>query len=280
VITFSDRCFGILAGSGSTDSTNRNPETSAAGATCVRSHAAETGVSPTLAEAACGWVFTGELVAALTRLGRMPVIYETIGAYGGNARIEQYKNGEIAWHEDLQVPKIEPGVLGGRYIDTVCLMLKRVEKEGRKDFDRAGVWSREARAGGKRLTMLSMGHIFPDEISSTEIGKLFSSAVWNAGFRHSRPEIACDRGDVIVHIGYQHPPDDLLRLAKKCGARAVYVSVRPDRDFTRDKDVIWIDPMWDWPDACVQLEGYDIPILAASGVINGSIAWEIYRLAR
>ena len=56
------------------------------------------------------------------------------------------------------------------------------------------------------------------------------------------------------------------------------MSVRPDRDFTCDKSVIWIDPMWDWEDACVPLDGYDVGLLAASGVINGSIAWEIYRL--
>jgi hypothetical protein len=246
-------------------------------------------------------VFTGELIAALTRLGRMPVIYESIGAYGGQSRITQYKNGEIAWHEDHKVPKIEPGVLGGRYIDTVSAMLRRVEKEGRKDLDQAASWAREAR----RRYMLSMGHILPDEISKTEIGKLFDSATWDAGFRSPRPEFVCDddvsgfrsvpsskpdqveipkhpvgKGDFICHIGYQHPPDDLPRIASKCGARVVYVSLRSDRDFTRDKSVIWIDPMWDWPDACVPLEGYDIPILAASGVINASIAWEIYRLTR
>jgi hypothetical protein len=84
-------------------------------------------------------------------------------------------------------------------------------------------------------------------------------------------------GEFIVHIGYQHPPDDLIRIARKAGARIVYVSLRPDRDFVRDKNVIWIDPMWDWPDACVPLEGYDVPLLAASGVINGAIAWDIYR---
>jgi hypothetical protein len=37
--------------------------------------------------------------------------------------------------------------------------------------------------------------------------------------------------------------------------------------------------MWDWPDACVPLEGYDVPILAASGIVNAAIAWELHRLA-
>ncbi len=267
----------------------------------LNSHAGGTGVSPTLAEAASGWVFAAELVAALTRLGKMPVMYLTIGEYDGHQRIQDYRNGEIAWHEDHKVPRIEPGVLGGRYIEAVSSMLKRIEKEGRKDLHKAGSWAREAR----RRYMLSMGHIFPEEISDTEIGKLFESATWNAGFRRRMPEFMCDddvsgfgsahagnpdpaktpkhllgKGDFVCHIGYQHPPDDLLRIATRCGARAVYVCLRIDRDFARDPNVIRIDPMWDWPDACVIVEGYDIPILPASGVVNGSIAWEIHRLAR
>jgi len=244
---------------------------------CLRTHASESGVSPTLAMAACGWVFTGEFIAALTSLGKMPVIYETIGAYLGHRRIERYKHGETAFHENHQVPRITPGVLGGRYIDTVSAMLKRIEKEQRKNVDRARAWVRAARAADKRLIMYSMGHMFPDEISDTAIGKLFESAAWDAGFRHPTPEDDYSAGDFIAHVGYQHPPCDLLRKARAAGARVVYVCLRPDRDFARDRNVVWIDPMWDWADACVPLEGYDIPLLAASGVINGSVAWEISR---
>jgi len=81
-----------------------------------------------------------------------------------------------------------------------------------------------------------------------------------------------------VHICYQHPTDALLRKARPAGARVVYVSLYADRDFTKDDGVIWIDPMWNWSDACVPLEGYDIPLLPASGIVNGAIAWEIHRL--
>ena len=241
-------------------------------------HAVETHISPTLANAIPAWMFTGELVSALTRLGRMPVIYETIGAYGGYARMAQYKSGEIPFHDDRNVPPCAAGVLANRYVDAVTGMLHRIEKEERAKLDKAGAWVREARKSSRQLFMYSMGHLFPDEVGKTDIGKVFQSAGWNAGFRVAHPEDSYHEGDLAVHICYQHPTDALLRKARPAGARVVYLSLFADRDFTKDDGVIWIDPMWNWPDACVPLEGYDVPLLPASGIVNGAITWEIYRL--
>ena len=36
--------------------------------------------------------------------------------------------------------------------------------------------------------------------------------------------------------------------------------------------------MLDWPDACVPVPGYDIPVLPACGIVNAAIAREIHRL--
>ncbi len=243
-------------------------------------HAAKANISPTLANAIPAWLFTGELIAALTRLGKMPVIYESIGTYGGISRMTQYKNGEIAFHDDRPVPLTAAGVVANRFVDAVKAMLERVEREERVQLDTTGAWCREAKAGNAQLFMYSMGHLFPDEVGKTEIGKVFRSSVWNAGFRASpKPDDTYHSGDMIVLIGYQQPPDDLLRKARPADARVAFLALRHERDFVHDHGAIWIDPMWDWPDACVPLEGYDVPLLAASGIVNGAIAWEIHRLA-
>ncbi|MBP8131062.1 MAG: hypothetical protein KA184_15900 [Candidatus Hydrogenedentes bacterium] len=242
-------------------------------------HAAESGLSPTFANAIPGWLFTGELIAALTRLGKMPVVYESIGMYDGIARMQQYKNGETAFHDDLTVPPVAHGVTGNRFADIVAGMLRRVAREEQARLECAGAWAREAREAGKRLYMYSMGHLFPDEVGKTAMGELFHSDVWNAGFRrHAKPGDAFGGGDFVALIGYQHAPDDLLLRARSAGARAAYVTLHAARDYANDSGVVWIDPMWDWPDACVPLEGYDVPLLAASGIVNGAIAWEIYQL--
>ncbi len=243
--------------------------------------AARHGISASLAGAIYGWVFTGELVAALTRRGKMPVVYESIGAYGGYARIQKYGNGGVAWHEDMEVPAIEPGVMAARYIEAVAAMLRRADREEAESLARAAAWARVARQDGKKCVMYSMGHLFPGEIEETGIGSQFESAVWNGGFPHSaKPAHTFGEDDCVIHIGYQHPPEVLLRRAISAGARAAYVSVRPHRDFLNMESSLWIDPMWDWPDGCVEIAGYDVPALPASGIVNAAIAWEIYRLAR
>jgi hypothetical protein len=243
-------------------------------------HAAESNVSPTLANAVPGWLFTGELIAALTRQGKTPVVMESIGTYSGITRARKHEEaGMTRFHTDIQVPPVAPGVLGNRYCDTVSAMLKRVEDQDREALNLAGGWCADAKANKKRLIMYSMGHLFPDEVGKTDIGKIFESYVWNAGFRLSPgPDHTYAAGDAVVHIGYQHPPMELLRKATPAGARVAYVSVMADRDFIRTDNAVWIDPMWPWVDACVTLEGYDVPVLASSGIINGAIAWEIYRL--
>ncbi len=247
-------------------------------APCLPNHAEAFRISPTLANAIPGWLFTGELIAAITRLGKMPVIYESIGLYGGNARIVQYRNGGIAFHDEAP-PPVAHGVIGRCYVEAMTAMLRRVDREERDKMARAAAWARESRARGGRLFMYSMGHLFPDEVEKTAIGAVFRSAVWNAGFRASpKPADVFGADDFVALIGYQHPPDDLLRRARPAGARVAYLALYADRDFISDEGVLWIDPMWPWADACVPIEGYDVPLIAASGILNGAIAWELYRL--
>jgi hypothetical protein len=246
----------------------------------LSNHAEECAVSPTLANAIPGWLFTGELISALTRRGKMPVVYESIGSYGGFSRIQQYRGNGIDYHVEHEVPPIPPGEIANAYVNRVSAMLRRVEEEQCEQLERVGSWVREAKKEGKRTLMYSMGHLFPAEVERTDIGTLFESAVWNAGFLSWKPpDHDHAEGDVLVHIGYQHPPLRLLERAFPKGAKTAYVSVRPHRDYPSGERVVWIDPMWSWPDACVPIEGYDIPALPASGVINGAIAWEIYRLS-
>ncbi len=248
--------------------------------TTYLNHAEDLGISSTLANTIPGWVFCGELVAALTRLGKMPVMYASIGTYGGYPRIYQYQKEGILWHEKHDVAPVESGFIGNAYCDAVGAMLRRVEAEQRANLDKAGAWAAEAKTDGKRLIMYSMGHLFPHEVEQTAIGTLFEPAGWNSGFFQKRPpDHTYAPGDVVVHIGYQHPPYRLLERARPAGARVAYVDVMRHRDYTQDPDVTWIDPMWPWMDACVELEGYDIAMLPPSGIVNAAIAWEIYRVA-
>ena len=253
------------------------------GATATFSgHAAENRLSPTLASIIPAWVYTGTLIEACARQGKMPVTFETIGLPGGFPRIQQYQSKGIFWIDYKVDPSdaSQPSELGARFANTVVAILKRVEKDDREKLDRAGNWAASAIKDGKNVYMYCMGHFVPDEIAKSEIGAKFRTATWNSGFTtFVPPDDTYTIGDLVVHIGYQHPPNGLYERARPSGANIVYVDLLEHRDWKSDPDVIWIDPMWPWDDAVVTLQGYDIPMLPPSGIVNSAIAWEIYRLA-
>ncbi|MEW6238066.1 MAG: hypothetical protein AB1656_21970 [Candidatus Omnitrophota bacterium] len=239
-------------------------------------YAKECGISPSLANIIPAWIFTGELIAALTRLGKMPIVYETIGLYGGYPRIDRFLKKGILWHEPNPVAPVAAGTIGRTYADTVIGFLKQIEKEERSKIDQASKWARQAKADGKRLFMYSMAHFPPFEVRETEIGKVFEPCDYNSGFTFDPPQEEYAAGDAVIHIGYQHPPEPLLKKARSAGARVVYADILSARDYRDDPGVIWIDPQWPWADGCVRVEGYDIPILPASAIVNTALAWEIY----
>lgn len=243
----------------------------------VASHATENGISESLGNVIPGWIFTAELVSALTRLGKMPVMFETIGLPGGFPRIYKYQREGIYWHDPNAVQPIEPGVLGNRYADGVVAILRRADRENAEKLEMAGAWVADAIRNSHKVFIYSMGHFLPDEIGNSAIGEAFISGVWNSGFTYiDTPVDQYGDGDVLIHIGYQHPPRGLLQAGRAAGAKVVYLDILRDRDYVDDSGVLWIDPMWTWADACVNVEGYDIPILPPSGIVNSAIAWEIY----
>jgi hypothetical protein len=255
--------------------------TSGASAT-FSGYAATNNISPTLASVIPAWVYTGVLIKACEARGKMPVTFETIGLPGGFPRIQQYQAKGVFWidHRKSGWPETAPYAFGAQYARKVVEILRRVQKEDREKLDRAGDWAARALHDGKTVYMYSMGHFVPDEIAKSEIGTKFKTATWNSGFAtFVPPDDKYTIGDLVIHIGYQHPPNGLYERARPSGANIVYVDLLEHRDWKSDPHAIWIDPMWPWDDAVVTLEGYDIPMLPPSGIVNSAIAWEIYRLA-
>lgn len=253
------------------------PTTGFAVPPCAEAH----GVSPTLGMALQAWIFTAELVGACTRKMRMPVIYESVGLPGGFPRLQEFQSKGIFFHPECTVALQQPGEAGEAYIAAVSDMLRRCERVHRSTFDRVGQWAAQVLRGPRKPWMLAMGHMFPDEISGTSFAENFQTALYNAGFSNEPfPKMDIVKGDVVVFVGYQHPPLPILEQCKRVGARMAYISIMQHRDFPTGSGVIWIDPMWPWADGCVTLPGYDIPAFPASGVVDVALAWEIDRSTR
>ena len=101
------------------------------------------------------WAWTGEFVAACTRLGRMPVLYQSYGLPGGPERGKKYQGKKF--HDDLSIKPIPAGVLGREYLERIEQLLAKIGDTQLPKIIQAGAWWGRASSA----TVLVTGHMFP-----------------------------------------------------------------------------------------------------------------------
>ena len=215
------------------------------------------------------WVWTGELAAACTRAGRMPVHYMSYGLPGGRERAEKY-NGQM-FHEDFQIVPVKSGLLGSAYLNVIETAVNSLRTERTAAIHQAGQWWQQTKK--ENVFLLTIGHLFPahlqDSRAPQEFNRIFPSAAHNGIDPPPNKEM------FVLALSYQLPPKTIIEQAKASGMKFVYNSVTPADPAEPAKNIIYIKPGWPLPDACVKVPGYDIDILPASGAINAIIYWSI-----
>ena len=216
------------------------------------------------------WTWTGEFVAACTRLGQMPVLYQSYGLPGGPERGKKYQRRRF--HDDLTIKPIDPGVLGGEYLDQIDRMLAKVNKAQMPKIQQAAKWwSLVPKASA---TTLVTGHMFPrhgQDPRTIPTCDLVAVPAWE-----NKDLLETNRPPAFVlYIGYQFAPQKLVDQAKAMGVKLVYSDVQPGQPPEPASNILYIDPAWPLTDGCVTVPGYDIPILPASGVVQAAIYWTI-----
>jgi hypothetical protein len=101
------------------------------------------------------WTWTGEFVAACTRLGKMPVLYQSYGLPGGPERGKKYEGKKF--HEDLTIKPIPAAVLGREYLRQIERMLAKIGDTQMPKILQAAKWWGPATSA----TILVTGHMFP-----------------------------------------------------------------------------------------------------------------------
>ena len=101
------------------------------------------------------WTWTGEFVAACTRLGNMPILYQSYGLPGGPERGKKYQGKKF--HVDLTIKPIPAGVLGREDLDEVEQMLAKIGDTQMPKISQAATWWGRATSA----TLLVTGHMFP-----------------------------------------------------------------------------------------------------------------------
>jgi hypothetical protein len=218
----------------------------------------------TVANIMGGWTWTGEFVSACTRLGKMPVMYQSYGLPGGRERGARY-HGQM-FHSDMTVPPIASGVLGNAYLDQIERSIAAVRDENVETFPIAGAWIAET-GSTDACALQVVGHMFPGHYLDERTPQLFESTVGEGKLPPSSARM-------VVAIEYQQPQQLLIDGANLRRHKLIYSSVQRARDDSTPS-VIYINPRFPMDDACVKAPGYDISILPASGVMQAAVYWSI-----
>ena len=219
-----------------------------------------------------GWVTAGEMIAACTRAGKMPVIWMSIwleGARVRNAYFHTADNLREVWHVPMfhdawYVPPLAEGYAGGAFLDELERIVGVVESQ-QAAVVKAGQWMASAKSAGKTAHVVMVGHSYPTLLElDHRPGYPVTFGRTNSNLATAVPE-TLGPGDVAVHLGYA-PVDvgDVQRILDR-GVRFVYTSPygRP-AGLKNHKNLLWLDLPWRPADATVDVPGYSVRILPMS----------------
>jgi len=215
------------------------------------------------------WVWTGEVASACTRQGKMPVFYRSYGLPGGREWAAKYKN--KTFHDDLTVEPVEPNVLGRAYLDAIKTRLLHLSTTQMPALTKAAHWWRDVQTR-ERAVAIAVGHLFPAHFLDDRGPQMITmQQSWDPEKLKTK-----FRSDQFVFLcGYQEAPKRLLDQALAVKFKFVYLTVKSAQPPEPGDNIIYLNPGWPLPDACISVPGYDVPILPASGVINAAVYWAL-----
>ncbi len=222
------------------------------------------------------WPWIGEFVAACTRRGKMPVMFQSFDVPGGRDRAKRYEvksdHGSYAkWHAETP-PPVKPGELGRAWLREIRHALAAIRRDEMADIREAGRRAAATRARGGQAWVIATGHA---------TACLFGVPHDPGYFRKIESPAALTTNDFVLGVGYSsifNEPEDrhFADSVRQAGASAAWIAARyrPERVRTLPGEV-FIDAHWKAGDAVVEVPGYDIKILPPSGYLVSAIYFMI-----
>lgn len=229
------------------------------------------------------WCLKAEVVASLTRRGKMPTMWLSMAVPGWQEWTAKYL-GKHQFHADLTVPPVPAGELASRYLRSVRHTLRRLRATQPAALHAAAKLVVDERAAGRPTYVAWSGHLGygnPNpfdapwaKVLEVPPGYEPSIKLWREG----APDEA-----LVLRVGYlgQHPAD--ARLFRDKRQRVIHLAGDPGDDPAYRPDpaaqVCSVDLGFAFGDACVNVDGYPIRILSPSGVAQlaayGAIAAQV-----
>ena len=253
----------------------------------IENHAAEHGglypgpdgtwVVPTdtTANIAAGWTWTGEFVAACTRLGKMPTMYQGFAVPGGPERAQTLRNKKF---HDFTPEKVPQGRLGGAFLGELRKDLAAFHEHEMDKVRKLADLAVKTQKEGRGVYVFAHSHALVFDVGCAHDPGYFKQI--NKDWFTTRPDIELKAGDLVFGLGF----DTIFRgkewsnfddKARKAGATLVWsiTDYKKEEIQAIPPGEMLIDQHWDFGDAVVEVPGYDIKILPTSGVIVEQIMW-------
>ncbi len=222
------------------------------------------------------WALTGETVAALTRSGRMPAMYQSVLVPGARERNARFAGSPF--HETHEVPAIPAGRLGGDYLDRIGAILRALIEEEAEAIEAVGAVCAEVLDAGGCIHAGLISHFPMYQLGAPGDPPYMRllARLQGESPRVVELEEKLRSGDLFFFLGYYRRPVDAYAAARRAGARIVEVITG---DGTDDPPSLSPDhvirPKWPFGDAVTPVPGYDIEILPSSGIVQAAVYWAV-----
>jgi len=213
-----------------------------------------------------GWALTGEIVAALTRQGKMPTLWKSYMYPDGREWADKYFQ-KMQFHDDFKVEPIPAGKLAKEYLAAIRANLKGFSATQLPAVRKAADLVIDELANFRQTFVATSSHAPP-----TFVGK-FEDKMWATGTEINNAEEYRKRtpdGALILRLGYTGQNPEELAASKLKNQRVIWVSTQnPNADRAIPAGLPnFIDMGWAYGDAAVAIDGYPIKILPPSGIMQ------------
>ena len=224
--------------------------------------------------ALAGWVFTAELVAALTRRGKMPTmwksyLYDDAREYGARYL------GKKQFHDEFKIAPIAPGELGRQYLERARYHLRRLEYAETPELEKAAEMIAQEFKQGRKTLVLTEGHMPSAYVGKAEDSTWASPMDVNAQLDDQMEQYKArsPEGALVLRLGYFGLKDNLRQVvdARKQRLMLITSSDYPQPGWQAGPNTpVNIDLGCAMGDACVTIEGYPLRVFPISGVMQAA----------
>jgi uncharacterized phosphosugar-binding protein len=224
-----------------------------------------------VANITAAWLLVGELVAACTRLGKMPVMYASNDANGGVDWNGKYQG--LAFHQpgEFNIPPLQKECLSRTYLADITRCIESIKYTQQELLEAAGQLGAETLKNNKKVYCSFNGHFLLQQLGLPGTPPVFTVI---DPLTTPISKVNFESGDIFVWVGYYYYPNHEIYFINIAKVKSVWINgARAINPITLEPGKIIIDPYWGYGDASVAVPGYPIRILPPSGIIQGMCLW-------